>query len=107
MKELDIRQMVKYIDEHITDHISLTNVAQHVNYSPYYCSVCFKESIGTSIKSYILKKRLHINMATPLKKHSQERFQLFMASHLMNIDKKEDLFLDTILSMLELIQMKG
>ncbi|MDA3731050.1 AraC family transcriptional regulator [Niameybacter massiliensis] len=58
MKELDIRQMVKYIDEHITDHISLTNVAQHVNYSPYYCSVCFKESIGTSIKSYILKKRL-------------------------------------------------
>ncbi|MBL4934511.1 helix-turn-helix transcriptional regulator [Clostridium sp. YIM B02515] len=58
MRKTNIQDIIIYIEDNITHEISLNDIAKIVNYSPYYCSACFRNYIGTSIKSYILKRRL-------------------------------------------------
>ncbi|ERI91923.1 transcriptional regulator, AraC family [Clostridiales bacterium oral taxon 876 str. F0540] len=58
MKKTNIQDIIKYIEDNLTYEISLSDIAKTVNYSPYYCSACFRRYIGTSIKNYILKRRL-------------------------------------------------
>ena len=58
MRKTNIQDIINYIEDNITYEISLSEIAKTVNYSPYYCSACFRKYIGTSIKNYILKSRL-------------------------------------------------
>lgn len=58
MRKNNIQDIIGYIEDNITHEISLNDIAKIVNYSPYYCSACFRKYIGTSIKNYILKRRL-------------------------------------------------
>lgn len=58
MKKMNIKDMINYIEDNLTNDFSLTDIATKVNYSPYYCSTCFRQYTGTSIKNYTLKRRL-------------------------------------------------
>lgn len=58
MRKSNIQEIIDYIENNLCNEISLTDIAKRVNYSAYYCSTSFRKYIGTSIKSYILKRRL-------------------------------------------------
>lgn len=51
-------QLMKYIDQNITDDIKLNILANKFNYSISHICHVFKECYGISIKKYILQKRL-------------------------------------------------
>ncbi len=51
-------QLMKYIDQNITDDIKLNMLANKFNYSISHICHVFKECYGISIKKYILQKRL-------------------------------------------------
>lgn len=48
----------KYIDEHLTDKIKRTDVAEHVALSENYLSKLFHRETGYSLSDYILEKRI-------------------------------------------------
>lgn len=58
MRKIYIQDIINYIEDNINHEISLNDIATIVNYSPYYCSASFRKYTGTSIKNYILKRRL-------------------------------------------------
>lgn len=66
MNTKTIQAIVNYIENHITESISLNDLSRLVNYSPYYCSANFCSYTGISIKSYIRQRRLQL-AATDLK----------------------------------------
>ena len=53
-----IQKMIYWIEEHLTDSPSLTEVSEQIGYSPYYCSVKFHEVVGMTIRNYIAGRRL-------------------------------------------------
>lgn len=53
-----IAEVKKYIEEHLTGHISRTEVAEHVALNENYLSRLFRQEIGCSISDYILQKRI-------------------------------------------------
>src|SRR5690606_10930736 len=53
-----IREAVTYIDEHIKDDITLTEVAAHVHLNPSYFSVLFKDEIKLNFSEYITRRRI-------------------------------------------------
>ncbi|WDV44203.1 AraC family transcriptional regulator [Clostridiaceae bacterium M8S5] len=60
MNTKTIYEIIKYIEDHITEVISLNEIGKMVNYSPYHCSASFHKYHGISIKSYIRKRRLQL-----------------------------------------------
>lgn len=62
LMEADENRMVaevkKYIDRHLTEHISRTQVAEHVALNENYLSRLFHQEMGLSISDYILQKRM-------------------------------------------------
>ncbi len=60
MKIETIKKVTKYIEENITETITLDEISKLINYSPYYCSTSFREHIGKSIKSYTLNRKLQL-----------------------------------------------
>ncbi|MBU5593347.1 AraC family transcriptional regulator [Clostridium sp. MSJ-4] len=58
MEKINVQDIIDYIEDNLNSEFSLTDIAKKVNYSPYYCSACFRKHIGTSIKNYTLKRRL-------------------------------------------------
>lgn len=52
-------QVKKYIEEHFTEDLSLEQLAQLVNLSPFYLSKCFKEEFGISYVDYMTQCRIH------------------------------------------------
>ena len=59
MKNKFVREIIQYINDHLEEDISLGDISKRVHYSPYYCSASFHQEMGTSIRNYILKLRLH------------------------------------------------
>lgn len=53
-----IQEITLFIDEHLTEDLSLDVLADHVCLSKYYIAHYFKDSLGISIHQYITKKRL-------------------------------------------------
>lgn len=53
-----VAEVRKYIDEHLTEHISRTKVAEHVALNENYLSRLFRQEIGCSISDYIQEKRI-------------------------------------------------
>ena len=58
VKESLYSQVVRYIDGHLSDPLSLDSIASAFFVSKYHVSHVFKENIGMSVHQYITKKRL-------------------------------------------------
>lgn len=54
------QNLIIYIDAHITDSLSLEDIASKFYVSKYHISHLFKDNLGISIHRYILKKRLSL-----------------------------------------------
>lgn len=57
-KVIAVQKMQDYIDEHIFEHITLSNLANHCGYSPFHCTRIFSELIGKTPFEYIRSLRL-------------------------------------------------
>ena len=66
-----IRKLVDFIDDNAANNPSLEEISRKVGYSPYYCSVQFHRIAGTTIKSYVAKRRLY--MATVAVRDTDKR----------------------------------
>lgn len=53
-----LKNILHYLDEHYTEHISLDNLAEKFYISKYYLSREFKKEYGTTIIQYILAKKI-------------------------------------------------
>ena len=53
-----MQEITLFIDEHLTEDLSLDVLADHVCLSKYYIAHYFKDNLGISIHQYITKKRL-------------------------------------------------
>ena len=53
-----VQSMQDYILEHMTEEITLSDLAQTARFSPWYAHRLFKELTGTSPAEYIRKIRL-------------------------------------------------
>lgn len=52
------RELLEYINEHLTEDISLSVLSEYVHMSPSQVNRVFKRVTGTSVYHYIVKKRL-------------------------------------------------
>lgn len=55
---VEIYEAVKYIEEHLTERLSLNQVASSINLSPNYLSSLFKKELGVGFVDYITEKRV-------------------------------------------------
>jgi AraC-like DNA-binding protein len=55
-----IQKLIDFIDDNAVNHPSLDEISKHLGYSPYYCSAQFHLIAGTTIKSYMAKRRLYM-----------------------------------------------
>lgn len=53
-----INQALKYIEQHLTDDLSLETVSQVAHYSPFYFHRLFKAVVGETLNTYITRKRI-------------------------------------------------
>jgi AraC family transcriptional regulator len=53
-----LRQTLNYIQEHLSEEITLEAIANHVGISQYYFSHLFKQSMGVSPYQYVLRQRI-------------------------------------------------
>lgn len=53
-----LQQAIEYIHEHLEQNLSITEMAQILQMSPYYFSRLFKQSTGLSPHQYLLKCRI-------------------------------------------------
>jgi len=53
-----IENAIRYIDEHLSEHITLENVAEAVSLSPIYFHNSFKFSVGKTLREYVEERRL-------------------------------------------------
>ena len=54
-----VHKMIRFLAEHYTNQINVTDVAAAANISPGYAMGAFKQSLGRSIVSYLNQLRLH------------------------------------------------
>lgn len=72
------RQLTQYIEDHLTEDLSLDNLAKDFFISKYHIAHVFKNNIGISIHQYITKKRLALCREAILSNRSiTEVFQMF------------------------------
>jgi len=55
-----IQKLIDFIDDNAVTNPSLGEISKQVGYSPYYCSTMFHRIAGTTIKSYMAKRRLYM-----------------------------------------------
>lgn len=48
-----INEAIKYIDEHLSDPLSVQQIAEHFAFSPYYFHRLFTSIVGESMSAYI------------------------------------------------------
>lgn len=60
MDNRSIKEVIDYIEDHITEVFSLEDIGTLLNYSSFYCSTSFRKHTGTSIKNYTHKRRLQL-----------------------------------------------
>ncbi len=53
-----IKSMQRYISEHISDKLTLGEIAEAVHLTPEYCCALFKKTTGKTVFSYILDQRI-------------------------------------------------
>ncbi|MGG1663610.1 helix-turn-helix transcriptional regulator [Brevibacillus sp. NRS-1366] len=70
-----MQDMIEWIEDHLFDHFSLTNLGNHMGYSPYYCSFKFHQMAGISIKKYMSLRKIYL-ASIELKKTDQRTIDL-------------------------------
>ncbi len=55
---LAVQKMIDWVEENLMGEPTLLDMSRHVGYSPYYCSMLFHRVCGTTMKSYVAKRRL-------------------------------------------------
>ncbi len=58
LPQLQLRQVLDYIDAHLDQEIKLVDLSQLLNMSPFHFSRLFKQSIGKSPYQYLLQQRV-------------------------------------------------
>jgi YesN/AraC family two-component response regulator len=53
-----INKTMQYIDDHLTEPITMADVADHIHHNPTYISRCFKKITGVPLQQYIIYKRI-------------------------------------------------
>ncbi|MDD4112131.1 MAG: AraC family transcriptional regulator [Herbinix sp.] len=53
-----VNKTMQYIDNHLTESITMADVAEHVHHNPTYISRCFKKVTGVPLQQYIIYKRI-------------------------------------------------
>ena len=53
-----IPQLLRYIDEHLTEELSIEEIAGQLHFSPYHLMHLFKAELGTGVHRYINERRL-------------------------------------------------
>lgn len=53
-----VSKTFSYIDEHLTEDITLQQLSDYVHHNSTYISRCFKQVTGTTLQQYIIAKRL-------------------------------------------------
>ncbi|MBO8435409.1 MAG: response regulator [Spirochaetes bacterium] len=53
-----IKAMTSYVDSHAEEQIRLEDIADKVNLSPSYAAIYFRKKTGTTIREYILSKKM-------------------------------------------------
>lgn len=53
-----LQQVIRYVDEHLPEHLSLETIAQHIGISQFYLCQSFKRSMGVSPYQYLLQQRI-------------------------------------------------
>lgn len=53
-----IKAAMQYVEDHIEEHISLSDAADYVNISPAYFSSCFSKSCGQSFIDYVNSRKM-------------------------------------------------
>lgn len=66
-----VKQAISFINEHLTENLSLELIAEHVHSNASYLSRIFKKEVGISVVSYITD--LRIKKAKDLLEHSNLR----------------------------------
>ena len=66
-----VQKTIDYIEDNAANNPSLEEISKRIGYSPYYCSVQFHRIAGTTIKSYMAKRRLY--MATVAVRDTNKR----------------------------------
>lgn len=51
-------KMVQWVENNVADYPTLSDMAFHVGYSPYYCSTKFREHTGMTYKKFLSVCRL-------------------------------------------------
>ena len=57
-QNLHVRRMIKYVDEHLYEPVSLSGISAFVNLSPEYASTLFRKETGETLTRYINKRKL-------------------------------------------------
>ena len=55
-----VQKMIDWIEENICGDPTLMQMAEHIGYSPYYCSTRFHEITGMTVKRYVSGRRLRL-----------------------------------------------
>jgi AraC family transcriptional regulator len=55
---LQLRDMIEYIHVHLSEELSLTDLANHLNLSAFHFARLFKNSLGLSPHQYVLQNRV-------------------------------------------------
>ncbi len=63
--------MVKWVDNNVLENPTLESMSSFVGYSPYYCSIKFREYTGLTYKQYLAKCKL--NAAAEMLRASDEK----------------------------------
>jgi AraC family transcriptional regulator len=58
LSQARLKQAIEYMHEHLTQNLSITEIAQTLQMSPYYFSRLFKQSTGLTPHQYLLKCRI-------------------------------------------------
>lgn len=68
-QRIDLLEVQKYIDNHFTETISLTDIADIFHVSKEYLSRLFKKEVGISVQNYVLDRRINYSKKL-LKRHN-------------------------------------
>ncbi len=53
-----VQKLIDWIDDHVVENPSLSEISRQVGYSPWYCSEQFHRVAGMTVKEYVAKRRL-------------------------------------------------
>lgn len=53
-----VQRIIKYIEEHLSNELSLKEISDVLNFDEFYISHLFKKEVGTTIHKYVVRKRL-------------------------------------------------